>query len=98
MFFIIYLGGNVGLIVLHWLFSPGVYLWIENAPIPAPGAKAPTPAVKKAAPAPATKPGTPAKEEAAAKPGTPAKKAETTGDVKKRVAQPMEDDDFSWAM
>jgi len=44
MFFVIYLGGNVGLIVLHWLFSPGVYLWIENAPIPVPGAKAPTPA------------------------------------------------------
>jgi len=27
---------NVGMVVLHWLFSPGVYLWIENAPIPDP--------------------------------------------------------------
>jgi len=25
---------NVGMVVLHWLFSPGVYLWIENMPIP----------------------------------------------------------------
>jgi len=36
MFFLIYLAMNVGMVVLHWLFSPGVYLWIENAPIPDP--------------------------------------------------------------
>jgi len=28
------------MVVLHWLFSPGVYLWIENAPIPDPAAPA----------------------------------------------------------
>jgi len=36
----VYLGINAGGVVLHWLFSPGVYLWIENAPIPAMNAEA----------------------------------------------------------
>jgi len=26
---------NGGLVVLHWIYSPDVYYWIENAPLPA---------------------------------------------------------------
>ena len=25
---------NGGLVVLHWIYSPDVYYWIENAPLP----------------------------------------------------------------
>lgn len=42
---------NVGMVVLHWLFSPGVYLWIENAPIPDPAKPAAAAAAEEKKPA-----------------------------------------------
>lgn len=73
---------NVGMVVLHWLFSPGVYLWIENAPI-AEVAKAAVEEKK-----PASDADVPAKK---------TDKAVVTEPKKRTVAEPGQDD-FSWAM
>lgn len=74
------------MVVLHWLFSPGVYLWIENAPIPdaaTPAAEAP--AEKKVESFEKTN--EVATDSALAQPAQP--KQRTIAD---------EQDDFSWAM
>jgi len=79
------------MVVLHWLFSPGVYLWIENAPI----AEAAAPSKTETAPAEANE----------VEKFEDKKVAEsTTETASNTMARPTqrtiaeETDDFSWAM
>lgn len=73
------------MVVLHWLFSPGVYLWIENAPIP--DASAPA---KASEPAPAeAKEVEKFEDKKVAEPEAASSNMRTIAD---------ETDDFSWAM
>lgn len=76
---------NVGMVVLHWLFSPGVYLWIENAPIPQAAAK---PAVEEKK---TTSDADVADEKTS-------KNVVTDAEPKKRTVAEPGQDDFSWAM
>lgn len=56
VFVAIYFVMNVGMVVMHWMLSAGVYEWIKNAPLPAAAVKiAAKPAAKPAADADAAK-------------------------------------------
>lgn len=81
------------MVVLHWLFSPGVYLWIENAPIPEATASAPA-AKTETAPAEAKEVEKFDDKKAAESPETAS--ATFARPTQRTIAE--ETDDFSWAM